>query len=70
MNIPKLVAKARLVYHANMLDVNSVLNQLHIISDEKHEESNRKHAMTIFTDIFPIIYGQDAVDALFGKEEE
>lgn len=53
MNLPKIVAKMRLRYHANMIDVVNVGNQLGIISDEKAEEMNKNHAMTIFTDILP-----------------
>ena len=53
MNLPKIVAKMRLHYHANLIDVVNVGNQLGIISDEKAEEMNKHHVMTIFTDIFP-----------------
>lgn len=69
MDLPKLVAKLRLQYHANLLDVNNVLNQLHIISDEKAEESNRQHTMVIFNDILPRIYGQEAIDKMLKKED-
>lgn len=55
MSLPKLIAKIRFYYHAEMLDVNSVLGQLHIISEDKWEASNKKHAMTIFNNIFPIL---------------
>ncbi len=53
MNIPKIVAKMRFCYHANLLDVNNVLNQLHLLSDEKAERNNKKHTMTIVMDILP-----------------
>lgn len=53
MDITKTVAKLRFKYHANMLDVNNVLNQLGLRKDEKAEECGKKHTMTIFNDIFP-----------------
>lgn len=53
MDIPKIVAKARLKYHLEAVDVNNVLNQLGIRSDEKAEEKGKYHTMTIFTDILP-----------------
>ena len=68
MNIPKLVAKARLMYHANMLDVNNVLNQLHIISDQQAERSNKDHTMAIVTDILPRIFGEETVDKFFEEK--
>lgn len=68
MNIPKLVAKVRLIYHANMLDVNNVLNQLHIISDQQAEQSNKNHTMTIVTDILPRIFGKETVDKFFEEK--
>ena len=52
-NIPEKVAKMRFYYHANLIDLNNVLNQLGIRSDEKAEEVAKKHVMTIFTDICP-----------------
>ena len=52
-NLPKTVAKIRLKYHMEMLDVNNILNQLGIMSDEKCEERQKYHTMTIFGDIFP-----------------
>lgn len=53
MNLPKVVAKMRFHYHANMIDAVNIGNQLGFISDEKAEEKNKHHAMTIFTDILP-----------------
>ena len=64
MGIPTLVAKARFQYHGTLLDLNNVLNQLHMRSDEKAEEIAKKHAMIIFGDIFPRIYGEDYLDKL------
>lgn len=52
-SLERLVAKIRLYYHANCLDINNALNQMHLMSDEKNEESNEKHAMIIFTDVYP-----------------
>ena len=53
IDIPTKVAKMRFMYHANMLDVNNVLNQMHLMSDEKAEKNNRRHTMTIVNDILP-----------------
>ena len=65
MNIPDLVTILRFKYHANMLDVNNVLNQLGLRSDDKANEIGRRHCMTIFNDIFPRLFGWDAVKKLF-----
>ncbi len=70
MSIEKLVAKARLFYHMNMIDINQAKAQLHLISDEKLEESNRNHFMTLVNDVWPRLYGQDAVNKLFGFRNE
>lgn len=51
--LPYIVANLRLRYHSNAIDLNNVLNQLKIRSDEKAEEIAKQHAMTIFEDIFP-----------------
>ena len=53
MSLERNVAKIRFWYHANRLDINNALNQLHLMSDRKNEESNRKHVMIIFSDILP-----------------
>lgn len=53
MDITKRVAKMRLNHHANMVSLNNVLNQLHIISDETAEQRNKDHVMIILTDIAP-----------------
>lgn len=53
MDITKKVAKMRFNYHASMLDVNNVLNQLGLRSDEKAEEVGKRHTMVIFNDILP-----------------
>lgn len=65
MSISKVVAKAREVYHTNMVDVVNAANQLHIINDEKAEELNKHHVMTLVEDVLPRVYGQEAVDKLF-----
>jgi len=52
-SLERIIAKVRLYYHANCLDINNALNQLHLMSDKRNEESNKKHAMIIFSDIFP-----------------
>ena len=48
MDITKVVAKARLHYHLNMVDICNVANQLHLMSDEKAERANRDHTKKIF----------------------
>lgn len=48
MSIVVKVAKMRLKYHANMLDVCNVLNQLGILKDEKAEEVMKNHTMKCF----------------------
>ena len=53
MNLSVFVANVRLLHHANCCDMNNVLNQLHILSDEKAEEKNKNHVMTIIGDILP-----------------
>lgn len=63
MNIVTLVTNIRKEYHLNMLDVNNVLNQMHIISDDKANENNKKHVMTLFTDIYPRL-GLDVMKAM------
>lgn len=67
MGMSERVAKMRLNYHANVVEINNVLNQLHIISDEKAEEIAKKHVMIIVNDVLPRIFGQKAVDELFKK---
>ena len=48
MSIVKKVAKARLLFHANMLDVCNVANQLGILKDSKAEEVMKKHTIKCF----------------------
>ena len=48
MNIVKKAAKIRLIFHANMLDVCNVANQLGILKDEKAEEIMKYHTMECF----------------------
>ena len=43
MNIPVAIARIRLKYHMNMLDVYNSLNQLHLVSDERADNANRDH---------------------------
>lgn len=43
MNIVKTVAKMRLNYHLNMIDVCNVLNQLHILSNRKATKKMKNH---------------------------
>lgn len=55
MSISKEVTKMRYKYHLTAIELNNVLNQLHIRNDEKAEEIGKKHAMVIFNDIIPRI---------------
>lgn len=48
MSIVKKVAKMRLMFHANMLDVFNVVNQLGILNDDKAEEIMKHHTMECF----------------------
>ena len=48
MSIVTKVAKMRLFFHANMLDVCNVANQLGILKDEKSEEIMKGHTMKCF----------------------
>lgn len=43
MSIPNMVAKIRLQYHLNMIDLVNAGNQLHFISDEKADNANKNH---------------------------
>ena len=43
MSIPVAIARIRLKYHLNMLDVYDSLNQLHLVSDEMADNANRDH---------------------------
>lgn len=48
MSIVKKVAKMRLMYHANMLDICNVANQLGILKNEKAEAVMKGHTMKCF----------------------
>lgn len=48
MDITKKVAKLRLGYHLNMINVCNVANQLHLMSDEKADRRNINHAKECF----------------------
>ena len=66
-DLPKLVALFRFQYHANMLDVVNVANQLHLLSDEQAEMKNKKHAMIIVYDLLPRISGK-SLEEIFKKD--
>lgn len=70
-SLPAFIAALRFKWHANMVDVVNAANQLHLISDDKAEELNKKHVMTIFTDIIPRIEKenlQELVDSMMKGE--
>lgn len=48
MDITKVVAKLRLNYHLNMIDICNVANQLHLLSDKKAELKNKNHLKACF----------------------
>ena len=48
MSMVTRVAKMRLIFHANMLDVCNVANQLGILKDDKAEEIMKNHTMKCF----------------------
>ena len=43
MDVTKIVAKMRLVYHSNAIDFVNVANQLHLLKDEKANLKNKNH---------------------------
>lgn len=47
MDITKVVAKARLKYHMNMVDVVNVVYQLGLMSGEKADRANENHLKQI-----------------------
>jgi hypothetical protein len=64
MGIAEKVAKMRLCYHANLIELNNILNQLNIRSDNVAEEIAAKHVMILFNDVLPRIYGEEAINRL------
>lgn len=67
MDIANVVARIRRVYHENMVSIVNAGNQLHLIKDEKAEEANMNHVMTLVNDIYPRIYGQEAIDKVLNN---
>ena len=53
VDICTLVARLRFEHHGNMFNVNNVLNQLGLRSDERAEKIGKRHTMIIVNDIFP-----------------
>lgn len=53
MGLAEKVSIMRFHYHSNLIEVNNVLNQLGIRSDDKAEEIGKKHAMILFNDVLP-----------------
>ena len=71
MDISITVTKVRFWYHANLLSINNALNQMHILSNKKAEQNNKKHAMIIFNDIFPRLgITDEEIATYFVKEED
>ena len=67
-SLPEVVAIARFKYHSNMLDIVNVANQLGFITNDKAEEMNKHHCMTIMTDILPRLTGLSVEEILKDKE--
>jgi hypothetical protein len=67
MDLPKKVANMRLKYHLVAIDINNVMNQLHLRNDNKAEKKGKDHTMVIFNDILPLL-GKD-VEKVFQEEE-
>ena len=55
MSMVTKVAKMRLFFHANMLDICNVANQLGILKDEKAEEIMKGHTMKCFDAIWDLM---------------
>ena len=68
MNIPATVAKIRYIFHLNMIDVNNVLNQLKLRTNDKAEEIAKKHTMIALTDCLPR-FNEKAYKKLFEEDE-
>lgn len=64
MDVAIMVAKAREFYHANMTSVINAANQLKLIKDEKADELNKRHVMTLINDVWPRIYGEEVIAKL------
>lgn len=47
MSLPNVVARLRLVYHLNMLDVVNALSQVGVMSDDKANNANKNHLKQI-----------------------
>lgn len=43
MSLSSTIARLRLKYHLNMLDLYNSLNQLHLMSDEEADDMNKMH---------------------------
>ena len=52
-SLSQKVAWMRLKYHANFVEMVNACNQLHILSDDKAEETNKRHVMVVVNDILP-----------------
>ena len=61
------IAVMRFHYHSNCIELNNVLNQLRLRSDEKAEEVAKKHTMIVIEDICPRL-GVDTTK-LFNEED-
>jgi hypothetical protein len=48
MDIAKIVARIRLVYHSNMLSVVNAANQMHLLSDDNADMKNINHLKECF----------------------
>lgn len=69
MGIAEMVTKLRYRYHLEAIELNNVLNQLGIRSDNKADECAKNHFMTLLTDIAPRM-GYDTSSLFVENEEE
>ncbi len=67
MGLAENVAKMRFNFHSNMIDIVNAGNQLGLIKDNKANELNKHHTMTIVNDILPRIYGREAVEKMIDE---
>lgn len=68
MDIAKIVAKGRIIYHANACSWVNALWQLKLISGEKADELNKHHAHEVFDAVYCL--NPKGFEKYFKKEEE
>lgn len=56
-------------YHANMIEICNIRQSLGLISDDKAEETNRKHCMGAIKAAYFGGFASDQVKKLFGSKD-